>query len=310
MHLLGLVLLFAATCYAVCLSADVVVRNVRTLGQNLGLRSFWLGIMLGLFTSTPEFLVGLQSTIDGSTDLAVGNLLGGTVVLLALVCGLSLVAERTVEVEPAFSRLELVTVACYLLLPLPLAVSGRVGSFAGLVLVGCYLGLLWLFAQGRRGMPTLTLQGDHQNFRLGAGAVAGLAALLVLSRFLVSEAESLAGSLGVPTFMVGLLVLALGTNLPEITIAIRAWRKRAGELSLGNIIGSAIANSFIIGILALLHPIVVPLGRSFTLAALGLVVVVAVFAVAAWSGRRLTRVEGLLLVAVYFSFLFLQLAQA
>ena len=148
----------------------------------------------------------------------------------------------------------------------------------------------------------LALRRTSSNLISSVKLAAGLVLILLLARLTLSVALQLTASSALSLFLVGLLVLAVGTNLPEITLAFRAWRSHARDLSLGNIIGSAFANGLVVGVLAIMRPITLGRSPAFVTLTVATAVILVSFVWYAATGRRLTRREGLALVACYAVF--------
>lgn len=308
MYSFALVVALAALLYLIGRAADFVIVNVKILGHNLGLPAFGLGLALGFLTSMPELSVGLQAVLTGEGELSFGNLMGGVIVLLGLVCGLSIVLQREVNVAKSFRALDLFLIAAYILLALILAADGFLGSLDGVVLVLGYLAVVVKFMyDNHQPHPHLVIEGGVSNWRASLGVVVGLGVVLVLAKFILTVTLALANSFQASPFIIGVLLLSVGTNLPEITLAFRAWQSRARDLSLGNLVGSSFANGAIVGVLAWLKPIYLPLDGAFRVLAVFLVLLLGTFVWSAYTGARFNRREGAALVALYLCFVVVML---
>ncbi len=300
--ILGLIVLF----YLLGLSADFVITNVRSLGRKLGIPVFALGLMLGILTSLPEFGIGVNSLIQDRPSISVGNLLGGTLVLFGVVLGIGIILNREIKTDGKAETLW--PVFAYLLLPLLFGLSGSLNSFAGFALLLLYPGV----------MLYLYLTHEHKKEKLVNGTprrsvmkelaftLCGLIGVVVFSNLIVRLTLPILEFFDVPGFVVGLIVYSLGTNLPELIVSIRAWRRNVRELSFSNILGSAVTNPGLLGAFAMIRPLPISVDLSYilligaTLALLGLLLHFY------QTGKKLTRKEGILLIAAYIIFMLLE----
>jgi cation:H+ antiporter len=135
--------------------------------------------------------------------------------------------------------------------------------------------------------------------------VIGVALLIFSADRLVWIAEGVANRLNLPMMLVGLILVAVGTSLPELSFEIAALKKREAEMALGNILGSVVANStLILGITVILSPIVLSEGlQPYLVATLAFILIFGAFWVFVHSKNRLDRWEGVLLVLMYVVFI-------
>src|SRR3989338_6048062 len=112
--------------YVLGRSADTIIYNLRRIGAGLGLNLFFLGIVLGLFTSLPEFAVGVNATINNVPSIATGNLFGGLFVLFGLILGSSLILNRSVRTTGNALLWQLAVL--YLVAPFFLGLDGNLSS--------------------------------------------------------------------------------------------------------------------------------------------------------------------------------------
>lgn len=285
-------------------SADLVIVNVRRLGEALGVKIFALGIGLGFLTSLPELSVGVNSLLLDIRALSLGNLLGGILVIFGLVLGVSAILNRNIETgAKAGSFLPIVI---FIMAPLLLGLDGTLSRIDGAAIIIGYALVLWyLLARGPREKFE-----RHDSIRGIAGKtlfiLIGVAAVLVLSHFIIQVTLLLTKGLGISPFTIGIVLFAIGTNLPEIIVAIRSWRRNVEELSLSNLIGSAIANPAIVGIFAVIKPMTAEVGSSYYLLLIFTLVLLAVLNRFYETDKKLTRAEGIVLVVFYGLFIALE----
>lgn len=299
----GLILALLACFYALGRAADVVVVHIKHIGQALGIAVFPLGLLLGLFTSTPELALGLSAYADNIPSLSLGNLIGGIFVLLGLILGISVALNRQISTKGKDGLLPF-TLA-YLFLPVLLGLDGEIGVIDGTVLVLVYFLLVYsLYMWNQSGAPSsIRLSRRRQIPRDLFLTVLGIVAVLLLSSLTVHVARELLSIWPIPPFVLGLLLFSLGTNLPETMVAIRSWKRHTAELSVSHLLGSAIVNPLLIGIFAFIRPTPIATGSSYYGLVGAFALLLGLFYVFYRSDQRLTRYEGVVLVGCYVIYL-------
>lgn len=292
--------------YVLGKAADVVVVNIRKTGERFGLSLFFLGILLGFFTSFPEFAVGINAFINDIPSVSVGNLFGGIVVLFGLILGTSAVINRSIKT--AGKADELILLLAYLFLSLLLGVDGKISSSDGAVIVVAYVLILYYFLRRNRGIS----QRHAAPFRDGSAQmilsiVGGLLLVLLTSNIIVRFTIPLLERVHVPGFLVGLLVFSLGTNLPEIIVTVRSWRRHIRDLSISSLLGSAMTNMLILGLFAFMRSVPVVLSASYWTLMMFFFGFFMVLAYLFRSGNEMTRKEGFVLIACYAIFVISQI---
>lgn len=294
-----LLVLFAALGVA----ANFVVKNIKYIATVLKIKLFAFGILLGLITTLPELSVGINATIGGVSSLSVGNLLSGSMVIFGLILGASVFLNGSV---PTDGRLAiLIPQALVILSPIPLGLDGRYGPWDGVAMVALYFGLVYYLYRAHHTFDLAhpEIINRREITKAFFLAIAGVVFVLLASHWIVVITTDLLQHVNVSRLLIGVLVFAIGTNLPEITITIVSWRKKASDLSLSHLISSAFTNVLVLGVLATLRPITFGVGSVFWTVAIFLSVIMIMFVIFHTSGRRIGRREGLALLAVYALFL-------
>lgn len=137
--------------------------------------------------------------------------------------------------------------------------------------------------------------------------IVGIIGVLVASHWIVGITLDLLNYIQVSQLVIGLVVFSIGTNLPEISIAITSWRKKSSELSLSHLLSSSFTNVLVLGVLALLRPIIFDTNSAFWIVAIFLGVILTLFAYFYHSGKKMDRREGLILLIAYVLFVTLNI---
>lgn len=299
---IGIALLFSG--------GELLVRNASALARVWGLSPMVVGLtIVAVGTSSPELAASITAALQGSPQIALGNVVGSNTANIALV--LALVAlVRPPTATASFLRREvpiMVGGATLLVVMLVGGVVGRAeGSLLLLLLVAYVLVLLRPGDEKAEVREAFTAEygraGRISTWKAALLVVLGLAVLVGGANLLVMGATSLARGFGLPEMVIGLTLVAVGTSLPELATSLVAAAKRQPDIALGNIVGSNIFNVLgILGATAVTRPLRVPYETvAIDLwVMLDLSVLLVPFLV---TGLRLGRREGAILLTLYLGY--------
>ena len=310
---LGLLLLFAG--------AESLVRGSTSLALRAGLSRLLAGLTIVAFgTSAPELVVSIEAALTGRGDISVGNVVGSNSFNVAVILGVvALVCP--IPVHRQVIRIDApIALGIALILPV-LLLDQRIGRPEGMILVAglvAYIVMNFIFARRQQdgagdgagdgaeaGDDDAGIPGVSGHWGLDLGfIVLGLGVLILGSRVLVTNAVSLAQTLGVSEAVIGLTIIAAGTSTPELATSLVAALRRQPDIAIGNVIGSNIFNLMgILGVASLVTPLTAP-GIS-TLDVVAMIVFSALLLPFLYTGRLLQRMEGVVLLVLYGIYLFL-----
>lgn len=304
---------------------DLLVRGAVSIATRLGVSPLLIGLTLvGFGTSTPELVTSIQASLAGAPGIAIGNVVGSNIANILLILGISAVLTPIVIQSAALRRDGLTMLAVAVAFAV-LAALLPFGRLLGAVFVAALaLYIYTAFRQESAG------GGDHgavydkaeaaqevdPAFRpdksAGAGGwlvpvalgVGGLVLVVLGGKFLVDGAVALARAFSIPETVIGLTIVAVGTSAPELVTSVMAALRRQSDVAFGNIVGSNIYNILgIAGLTALVAPVEVPaeIVRFDNLVMVAVSIAMVAFA---WTGLRIGRREGGLLLAGYAAYLF------
>ena len=314
--MLLMVLLLLAGLGALYFGADWMVRGAARLGKTLGLSPMVIGLtVVSLGTSAPELFVAVMATLQGSSDIAVGNVLGSNLANIGLIMGLTAVV-RPLQVAPTVIRREIPIMVFVTVLLGPLIMDRAVGRMDGALLTGLLaLYLIFLFYRGRKTpahliSPVSQLTATARDWkRMGVLVdlgllVAGTLGLLLGGRAIVQAGIYFSEVFGISELAIGLTVVAVGTSLPELATSIVAAMRKQTDIAVGNVIGSNIFNiAGVLGITGILAPIDVDPGVLWVefpaVLGLSLVLFLVSFSPKARGEGKVQRWEGALLLVAY-----------
>ena len=288
--------------------AEALVRGSAGLAGRFGIPPLVVGLTVVAFgTSSPELAVSLAAALKGQADIALGNVVGSNIFNVLFILGVSALITPLV-VARQLVRLDVPVMIGVSVLTLLLAWNGRVSRLeGGLLLVGIVLYTAWLVRLARAGRAEpgegTVGRGDPLVLQLVL-VVAGLALLVLGSRWLVGGAVAIAKLLGLSELIIGLTVVAAGTSLPEVASSVIAALRGQRDIAVGNVVGSNIFNLLcVLGASAAIAPGGVPVAAP----ALGFDVPVMIAVALAclpilFTGHLIARWEGGLFLAYYVAY--------
>jgi cation:H+ antiporter len=294
--------------------ADRFVHGAAATARNLGVAPLMIGLTVVAFaTSAPEILVSIDASLRGQPGLAYGNAIGSNIANIGLVLG-TVALIRPIQLRSATLRREMPALLAVSLLTVSLFLDSYLSRIDGIVmLTGLVIVMIWLARLGMRTAPTDPIKKDYEAeipedvsmpmaifwFLIGLGTLLGGAHLLVDGSLSIAEA------LGVSNVVIGILVVALGTSLPELAVSLVSAMKGEYGLAIGNIVGSNIFNLLaVVGVAAVIAPS--PMAPSvlslhiFVMVAFTLVLFAMTYD---YDGKsELSRIEGVALLTAFIAY--------
>jgi cation:H+ antiporter len=276
-------------------------------------------ILVGFSTSLPELFVGLAAAFRSQPEISLGNIIGANLANLSWIIGGAALLYGSIPVVGEYLRKELWITIGMAMTPFLLMSDGVLNRLDGLVLIFMYLLYVNnLIRSGNSPLKHLKLSGRKvviHRFKTKMDRVLqtiklmiSLAVLGISAWMLINLAVKISASLGVSLFWIGLMVVAVGTTLPELILSLMASERREIALILGNILGSVVVNStLILGIIAVVAPITYPGSLQRGISGIFLIIILGLFWLFTKSKHKLERWEGAVLVGVYAMFVGLQL---
>ena len=296
--------------------AEVLVRGAAKLAAQFGIPPLIIGLTVVAFgTSAPETAVSVQAALNGSGDLAIGNVVGSNIANVLLILGMTALVAPLI-VSRQLIRLDVPIMIGASLLTFGLAWDGSLSTLDGAVLFsGVIAYTLFLIISSRKDKADeddefakefgLNEPAKPYAWAINLGLIiAGLVLLVTGSNLLVEGAVTMARSLGISELVIGLTVVAVGTSLPELATSVMAAIKGERDIAVGNIVGSNIFNLLcVLGLASLVSPN--PINVAANALAFDFPVMIAV-AVAClpifFAGYRINRWEGLLFLTYYVAY--------
>ena len=333
--------LIIAGCAALIKGADWLVEGASALAKKYGVSDIVIGLTVVAFgTSMPEFVVNMVAVGQGSTEIAITNVLGSNIINIFVILGFTALIfpissqKSTRRFDIPFSLIAALLVLLFAIYNSPSWLQiehifnmniadptlsdlgsiqmgqgngGFISGVGGSILLIFFLIFLWHNFRGIGSAPHAESNEDYKPMsarRALALIIGGLVGLVVGGEVIVKSATSIAQSLGVSDAIIGLTVVALGTSLPELATSCMAAFKKNCDIALGNVIGSNIFNIFfILGTSACVMPLPGYHGLEIDalMAALGSILVM--LFVYLTKKREIKRWHGAILLLTYAAYL-------
>lgn len=303
LFVVGLILLF--------LGGEGLVKGASRIARILGISPVVIGLTVVAFgTSAPEFVVGLIAALKGASDIVLGNIIGSNISNIGLILGIGAL------ISPLVIQIRLIKVEVPIMIALSLILYGlawslNLGILQGIFLFGALIAFTIYTYFGSKKEPA-QIEEEFEEY-VGSGnsvwkqvafIVLGLTGLVIGARLVVDSAIFIARIAGVSELVISITAVAIGTSLPELSTTIVAAIRKEHDIIVGNIIGSNIFNIGILGLVSMVHPVTVdssllrfefPVMIFFSVLLLPLMI----------TGKRVGRLEGLLLLALYAGFIYM-----
>ncbi|KKS35509.1 MAG: Na+/Ca+ antiporter, CaCA family [Parcubacteria group bacterium GW2011_GWD2_42_14] len=292
--------------------ADFLVDGSASIARKLAISPIVIGLTIVAFgTSAPEFIVNIFASINGNTEIAIGNILGSNIVNILFILGISaIIYPIATKRNTVWKEIPLSLLAAILLGVMANDTLIDGGTFSGLTRIDgiVLLAFFIIFLYYTFGISKVTggSSDDIQELSYTKSitfVLTGLLGLVVGGKWIVDGAVVIAENFNVSQSLIGLTIVAIGTSLPELaTSAIAAYKKQT-DIAIGNVVGSNIFNIFwILGFSALIRPL--PFSRSSDVDILMTILASAILFFIMFVGKKhvIERWQGVLMVLLYISY--------
>lgn len=302
----------------ILLGANYLTDGASALARKMGVSDLMVGLTVVAFgTSMPEFVISLVSAVEGSADLAIGNVVGSNIANILLIDGLTaLVHPIPVEKSVMTREIPMVVIASIALTVMAcssfldgqgFSASALIDRADGIVLLLFFIVFMRITLSGAKTAvpddPSAQEGAKRKSLKLWLAIiyiVGGLAGLIFGGQWFVDGASDIAKAMGVSEALIGLTIVAVGTSLPELATSVVAAAKGSTGMAIGNIVGSNIFNIlFVLGATAVVCPL--PSGGISYVDYCVMTLSAIIFWIMGWlvGKRTVTRGEGALLLILY-----------
>lgn len=298
--------------------ADLLVEGAVALAERLSISPLIIGLtVVAMGTSAPEVAASITAALHGMPDTAVGNVYGSNIANLALVGGLCAVI-RPIVIKLSVLQREMPVMIISALLLWPILSDGQLDRIDSIFLLAIFILLLaFTVVSGLKAAKTARCevtqidQQIHDRLKPQKRTVTiafvfitlGLAGLALGAEFTVQSAKFIGKLAGLSNAVIGLTIVAVGTSLPELVTCLVAALKGHDDISIGNLVGSNVFNTMlVVGCAGAIRPFSINarlIGKDYWI----MIAVSAMFVLIALIGKRINRIAGAILLAVYMSYM-------
>ncbi|QDF65796.1 calcium/sodium antiporter [Shewanella sp. SNU WT4] len=286
------------------LGAEAMVRGASALALRLGITPLVIGLtIVAGGTSAPELAVSVKSALAGNSGIALGNVIGSNIANIGLILAITALI-RPITVQSQMVKRDIPIMIAVSILLWVVLIDGELSHFDGALLFGLLIAyLVFSYIDSKKQNTEVEIDNSPQAPWLSILLIVGGIALLVGGGILfVDGAVDLARTFGISEVIIGLTIVAVGTSMPEFVTSVLAALKGQSDIAIGNIVGSNIFNILgILGITVLISPI-----SSAGFQSLDFIVMLALAAILlpfAYTGLRLGRREGAVMLAGYIAYI-------
>jgi cation:H+ antiporter len=297
------IFILAVSLFLVIKGATLATKYAARLAESFNLSKYVVGfIIISIISILPEAFIGINSAIAGMPAFGLGTLFGSNVSDLTFVFAVIVaLAGRGVKIESKILKNNSVY-PILLLLPLILGFDGFYSRSEGLVLI--IIGLIFYYLAFRNSVrkvaPEIEKKDGWKNLGL---LIFSMVILLAGSHYTVTSAAGLAINLGISPILIGMLIVGLGTTMPELFFSLKAVKKRDDSMAVGDILGTVLADATIlVGLIALINPFAFPIKIIYVTGAF-MVIAAIVLMYFMTTGKFLSKRESRLLFLFWLIFI-------
>jgi cation:H+ antiporter len=239
-------------------SASYAVRSASKLAIHMKFSEFFVAFFIaGLISIMPELFIGINSALEGAPAIGLGTVIGSNIADLTIVMGIVALAGRRIGVDPKMMKnaFGFIIVTS---LPALLMLDGTISRDDGIILIFAFIVHMTNVArsEGIRIFAHRKKAAGNGLWKHSALFVLSMILLFVSSFYIVESAVQISRAFMIPSIIIGLFLVSIGTTLPELTFSLRAVLSKHKEIALGDILGNvAMDCTLSIGIIALISPI-------------------------------------------------------
>lgn len=293
--------------------SGLVVASASKFSTKLKLSPFAFSfVFLGILTSMPEFSVGLQSIASKNPEIFVGNLLGGIVVLFLVIIPLLAIFGNGISLKHELDNKTLLATLAVILSPSLFILDKKLTILEGVLMVILYIVLLFLVERkngifDRKNEQLLNIKAySYKNI---LKILLGIGIVFVSSFVIVDKTIYFADFFSIPAFYIGLFVIALGTDLPELSLAVRSVISGKREIAMGDYVGAGAASTLLFGLFTLLNNGEILTVNNFVVTFIFILTALSLFYLFFRTKKYISRNNGFILLGIYIIFVLVELTR-
>lgn len=304
--------------------AEILIVNVKKIAEKLNVKIFIIGIILGILTTIPELFLGINSITKGLNSISLGNLFGGNIIILSLLFGISLILNKEIKTDGDLKNI--MPNLIFLLIPFLVGLKGSLTIYNGITFIFIYfLIIFYINKRTNITVDAVKIRDEekkniifyikdkisfikNKNFLNEIGlSIVSVALLIIISNIIMSLSGYILEEFNISKFFIGLIIFSLGTNLPELIIIIKSSKNNNSELSMNHLIGSAMANVFILSLLTLFSKFNININITYITTLIFLTILIILLSIFYKTNKSFSRREGFIFLFIYIIFLITQI---
>ena len=299
------------------IGGDLLVRGSVSIALRMRISTLVVGMTVVSFaTSAPELFVSLQAVLDGSNDIAFGNVIGSNIANITLVLGVTALIFRVKISEQTITLNYPILLLSSLVFGGVLHFFGGISKFIGFLFIFLLLVFVWMLIRKSRkdnlkaatNEDELLEKSSHDSLIKSLGfLIVGIILLKFGADYLVDGTIAIAKKFEISERVIAVTVVAIGTSIPELATSIVAALKKEHNLAIGNLIGSNIFNILaVLGVVASVKEITLADTAIFSFDYVWMIIITFVLGlfIYVFSKHRISRIEGILLLLIYIAYLY------
>jgi len=305
------IFIFGVSFFLIIKGATLSTKYAFQLAESYKLSKYVVGfIVIAVISIIPEIFVSINTAVIGVPSLGLGMLFGGNIADMTLVFAIVIFfAGRGIKVDSKILK-ENVVYPFILLIPIVLGLDGYYSRWEGLGLI--ITGLIFYYLAFKNNsekqiFPNTEIIKENNRLKDTIFLMLSMCLLLIGSHFVVTSTISIANYLGVNSVVIGMLIVGVGTTMPELFFCLSAIKKNHDSLAVGDILGTVLADAtVVIGLLALISPFYFP---QKIIHSAGIFMVISSFLLFYFmrSGKTLSKKESYILLSFWILFVFVEI---
>lgn len=305
----------------ILVGADALVNGASTVARKYGISEFVVGLtIVGIGTSAPELVVSVMSAINGSSDIAIGNVVGSNISNVFMILGITALISPIALTKENIKYDLPISIGVSLLLfflAYDTIFLGKQNDIISrldgvILLISFILFMIYSFKSSSSSLEEddAKMSDNESNaekinvLKSSLLIIAGLAGLIIGGRLFVNSGSAIAKGFGVSDAFIGITVMAVGTSLPELAASVNAALKKKGQMALGNVIGSNIFNILLIlGTSSVINPLTLGDITMVDFSVMILTSVLILLSALLISRKKIKRVVGGIFFAIYVAYI-------
>ncbi|HHB94286.1 MAG TPA: calcium/sodium antiporter [Campylobacterales bacterium] len=290
--------------------ADFIINQSEKIAIRLHIPEFIIGATLvALGTSLPEMAASIAATINGKTDMAISNVIGSNILNISLVLAIIFLIITNIKSDRDFFAKDSSWALFPVMLFILMGIDGKIDKFDGILLLILMVAYILFLIKQAHGIGIEQIEDIKEDNGFGwiktiTLLLVGFILVIAGAHFTVESASAIAKTFGVSEWIIGIVLISVGTSMPELVVSVLAALKGKTDMAIGNIIGSNLANiTMVIGFSALIRDLPIDLTNPLVVFNVSTMVVATIMLIYITANRLYSKPAGISLLILLAIFL-------